>query len=371
MGDDRKVTLNGYRSNGVLTHSGYADGLTITAGDSLDVEIVLLPITGAVSVNGIIGQTPGREATFTLPGGATMEMVWIEPGTFTMGSPENEPDRESDEGPQHEVTISRGFHLGKVEITQRQWESVIGTRPWAGQDLVQENPNHPAVYISWDDVQAFVAKLNADAGSTVYRLPTEAEWEYACRAGTTTRWSFGDDESRLGEYAWYYDNTYPVGEKYAHAVGTKRPNPWGLHDMHGNVWEWCQDWYGLYTSNTQTDPTGPASGSIRVIRAGGFAHPIQGVRLANRAGHSPDHRVGDLGARLVRQGQEGCPWRFYRALNRTVRWADRASDTAGRRGTAAEEQRGREAGGIPPAPLPPCSLAGFPRIPALSAAMRG
>jgi len=141
-----------------------------------------------------------EEIIVDLPGGATMAFVWIEPGTFTMGSPSSEPGRWDDEGPQHEVTISRGFYLGKFEVTQGQWQAVMGTRPWAGESYVRENPNHPAVYISWNDVQAFIQKWNEAAEDSLYRLPTEAEWEYACRAGSVTRWSFGDDESQLGYF---------------------------------------------------------------------------------------------------------------------------------------------------------------------------
>ena len=245
----------------------------------------------------------GNTITVTLPGGATMEMVWIPPGTFTMGSPSSESGRDDDEGPQHQVTITKGFYLGKYELTQEQWTSVMGTRPWSGKSYVRENASNPAVYISWNDVQAFIAKLNQAEGSEVYRLPTEAEWEVACRAGTTTRWSFGDDESQLGEYAWYRDNAWSVGEQYAHAVGTKRPNPWGLYDMHGNVWEWVQDWYGSYSSSPQTDPTGPASGSSRVLRGGSFLNHARDVRSANRDHDSPGRRDYDVGARLLRQGQ--------------------------------------------------------------------
>ena len=241
-----------------------------------------------------------------------MEMVWIEPGTFTMGTTEEQEQLLRDKGlwidwyenekPAHEVTISRGFYLGKYEITQAQWESVMGTMPWWEQVYVQSNPNHPAVYISWDDMQEFIARLNEAAGEEIYRLPTEAEWEYACRAGTTTRWSFGDDESQLGEYAWYYDNTWNVGLEYAQPVGTKLPNPWGLYDMHGNVWEWCRDWYGKYTSDSQVDPTGPASGSARVVRGGSFGDDAQNARSAIRNYYSPGDRGGDLGARLLRLG---------------------------------------------------------------------
>ena len=238
---------------------------------------------------------PGGDAiTVDLPGGARMEMVWIEPGTFMMG----------DEGNQHRVTLSKGFYLGKYEITQGQWERVMGTRPWSGKDYVRENANHPAVYISWNDMQAFIGKLNRAEGSEVYRLPTEAEWEYACRAGTTTQWSFGDNESQLGSYAWYEDNAENAGEDYAHRVGTKLANAWGLYDMHGNVWEWCQDWWlDSYPSGSQVDPTGPASGSYRVIRGGSFYFTAQIARSAYRDFYSPGYRNINLGARLLRQGR--------------------------------------------------------------------
>ena len=245
-----------------------------------------------------------RDATVLdiLPGDVPMEFVRIGPGTFTMGSPEDEVGRGDNEGPQHEVTISQEFYLGVYEITQAQWESVMGTRPWEWLTYVQEYPNNPAA-ISWDDVQAFIQKLNEAAGADVYRLPTEAEWEYSCRAGTTTPWSFGDEESQLGEYAWYRANTRDVGEHYAHAVGTKLPNPWGLYDIHGNVWESVQDRYGNYPDYSQTDPTGPETGSYRVGRGGSFADYARGGRSAARYGNSPDYRYsGFIGARLVRQG---------------------------------------------------------------------
>ncbi len=158
------------------------------------------------------------------------------------------------------------------------------------------------MYISWDDVQAFVARLNEASGAEVYRLPTEAEWEYACRAGTTTRWSFGDDEGDLGDYAWYRDNAWAAGLQYAQPVGTKLHNPWGLYDMHGNVWEWVQDWYDSYTSGALVDQQGPSSGSIRVIRSGSFRHSAQDARSAYRSRHSPGGRLSRVGARLLRTG---------------------------------------------------------------------
>ena len=237
-----------------------------------------------------------------LPGGVSMEFVRIGPGTFMMGSPDSDDMAEDREKPQHEVTISQEFYLGVYEITQAQWESVMGTRPWEGQDYVRDDPHKPAVYISWDDVQTFIQTLNAAAGVDLYRLPTEAEWEYACRAGTTTRWSFGDDENLLGEYAWYRANARDVGEEYAHQVGTRLPNPWGLYDMHGNVWEWVQDRYGDYPDYSETDPTGPETGSDRVVRSGDFNESAFYARSAMRFYGSPDilNHVG--GARLVRQG---------------------------------------------------------------------
>jgi len=229
-----------------------------------------------------------------------MEFVWIEPGTFTMGSPSSEPGRYDHEGPQHEVTISRGFYLGKYEITQEQWEAVMGTTPWSDRNFVRANPAHPAVFISWNDVQAFIHRLNEAAGDSLFRLPTEAEWEYACRAGTMTRWSFGDDEGQLGNYAWYAGNAWDAGENYGHPVGTKLPNPWGLYDMHGNVFEWVQDCYGSYTSGSQVDPTGPADGSLRVDRGGAICCPPHHVRSANRGDGSPDYPAPSVGARLLK-----------------------------------------------------------------------
>ena len=240
--------------------------------------------------------------TVDLPGGATMDMAWIEPGTFTMGSPASEPGRELHEGPLHEVIVGRGFHLGRYEITQGQWESVMGTQPWAGRSYVEPQPNHPAVYLSWYDVQGFIQRLNAAAGEALYRLPTEAEWEYACRAGTATTWSFGDSETGLGEHAWYDVNAWGAGIHHAQPVGTRRPNGWGLFDMHGNAFEWCQDWHGWYLAGGQLDPAGPADGTARVGRGGDFSAGAGRLRSAVRYGHAPELNTGASGARLLREG---------------------------------------------------------------------
>ena len=222
-----------------------------------------------------------------------IEMVWIEPGTFQMGSPLSEPGRKGNEGSPREVTISKGFYIGKYEVTQEQWESVMGTRPWQGQPGVRSGSDYPAVYMSWYDTQEFIRRLNTSLDLIEYRLPTETQWEYACRAGTTTRWSFGDDESQLGDYAWYIDNA----EWYGHKVGTKRANPWGLYDMHGNVAEWVQNLYFV--------PSWPFP--QRVVRGGRFDSAARHVRSANRSYANPyGGSQGGwpfIGFRVVRQAK--------------------------------------------------------------------
>ena len=246
-----------------------------------------------VSVGGG-GGAAGQEQTFSLPGGAEMEFVWIEPGTFWMGSPDSEPGRNDDEVPAHEVEISEGFWLGKYEVTQGEWAAVMGSNP----GRYKGDARLPVESVSWYDVHEFIGRLNAAAGDSLYRLPTEAEWEYACRAGTTTLWSFGYDEDELGNYTWYSGNNAD-GTK---AVGGKLPNPWGLYDMHGNVWEWVQDWYdsGYYNSSPRVDPPGPDTGSNRVIRGGFFHNDARYLRSASRYRYSPGNRDAGIGARLLR-----------------------------------------------------------------------
>jgi formylglycine-generating enzyme required for sulfatase activity len=247
----------------------------------------------------------GQTLTARLPGGATMEFVWIEPGTFMMGSPESEEGRSDNEGLQHKVTISRGFYLGKFEITQWQWELVMGTHPWVGQNYMQANANHPAVYISWNDLQEFLRKLNQAEEAEVYRLPTEAEWEYSCRAGTTSRWPFGNRESDLNAYAWYSANAWEAGLQYAQPMGQRQPNTWGLYDMLGNVLEWCQDSYGDYLGGWRTDPLGPAplgpaDNDTHVGRGGSFSSASRQTRSAYRVDLFEDARSSNIGARLLR-----------------------------------------------------------------------
>ncbi len=182
------------------------------------------------------GQGSGHEETIMLPGDVPLVMVWIPAGTFMMGRYSGEQDSDSTEDPQHHVTLSQGFWMGKYELTKAQWTAVMGTEPWSGHDNVLDDPASPAVYVSWDDAQAFITALNSYTGRT-FRLPTEAEWEYACRAGTTTRFYWGDDPSYpMGDdYCWWTYNAWDVGEEYAHGVGQKLPNAFDLYDMSGNV----------------------------------------------------------------------------------------------------------------------------------------
>ena len=230
-----------------------------------------------------------------------MDLVKIPAGTFMMGSPVGEKNRENDEG-QVPVTLTKPFELGKHQVTQAQWKSVMGTEPWKGQQVIPVY-NDPATNVAYFDAVEFCATLTAIerdyeilSADEEYRLPTEAEWEYACRAGTTTAFSFGDDESKLSEYAWFSDNT--VGEEHAHKVGLNKPNPWGLYDMHGNVWEWCSDWYGEELSSG-VDPVGPEGGSDRVVRGGSFWSFQGDCRSAYRNYRDPSGRGSYLGFRVV------------------------------------------------------------------------
>jgi len=214
-----------------------------------------------------------------------IEFVLIPAGTFIMGSAEF-----SNVTP-HQVTISRPFYLGKYPITQREWMLVIGNNPSSFK-----GDNRPVETVSWNDCQEFIRKLNAREGVNKYRLPTEAEWEYACRADSKTRFCFGDGDHILSQYAWFDENS---GDE-THPVGQLNPNDWGLYDMHGNVWEWCYDWYEDYQVRSLTDPSGPSSGSIRVCRGGGWLNGAEGCTSAYRIDYDPGNRNHNLGFRLAR-----------------------------------------------------------------------
>ena len=188
-----------------------------------------------------------------------------------------------------------------TEVTQGQWTAVMGTEPWTGNSTVKAGPNYAATYVSWDDAVAYCKKLSEKEGKT-YRLPTEAEWEYACRAGTQTTWSFGNDETTLWQYAWNRKNAWDVGERYAHQVGLKKPNAFGLYDMHGNVYEWCHDYHEevYYQQSPAKDPTGPKRGDRHVIRGGSWDDYARLARSACRDGFITSRFI-NLGFRLVRE----------------------------------------------------------------------
>jgi len=235
----------------------------------------------------------GEEIKIDLGQGVVLEMVRLEPGEFIMGSPLLEEQRHEDE-PMHRVRITKPFYIAKYETTQALWMHVMKENP-----SCYKNMKNPVEQVVWDEVQKFLERLNKMVPGGGFRLPTEAEWEYACRAGTTTRYSFGDDEAALGRHAWHSDNS---GGK-THEVGTREPNLWGLCDMYGNVWEWCQDWFDTYQFNAGgvvEDPVGAGSGKHRVCRGGSWLNYNNECRSAYRGFFSPDYRSSICGFRLAR-----------------------------------------------------------------------
>jgi len=251
-------------------------------------------ILGIAMVLGLVGctkensqQSKTEKETEAIVAALEKEMVLIPAGKFVMGSPESEKGRLNSET-QHEVTLTKPFYLGKYEITQDQWEAVTGDNPSNTQGR-----NLPVTGVSWNDCQEFIKKLNAktDCG---YRLPTEAEWEYACRAGTTTVYSFGDKITPK-DANYYYSNIKKTVE-----VGSYKPNAFGLYDMHGNVWEWCEDWYPAYAKESVIDPKGANDGPFRVLRGGSFGGNDSTARSSNRFASSPTVQNGINGLRLAR-----------------------------------------------------------------------
>ena len=228
--------------------------------------------------------------TEILPGNIKLEMVKIPAGSFLMGSADNDKSADGYEKPQHQVNLQE-FYLGKYPVTQEQFQAIMRNNP----SYFKDNPKNPVEQVSWNDAQAFCQKLSEKIGKK-YRLPSEAEWEYACRAGTQTRYYFGDDEMELGEYAWYKETS---GRK-THPVGQKKPNNWGLYDMHGNVWEWCEDgWHENY-ENAPTDGTAwneNHSVTYRVLRGGSWVDSPRSCRSASRG--IDDNRDNFDGFRVV------------------------------------------------------------------------
>jgi formylglycine-generating enzyme required for sulfatase activity len=278
---------------------GTLEGLEADIATSAAAPSVLMAlnnIEGLVEVR--LGAFPSEEPTTLMPSSQEhslvssigMAFVWIPAGEFQMGSDEGQ----GDEKPVHTVHISRPFALGQYLVTQAQWEAVMGSNP----SRFPGDPSRPVENVSWDEVQQFIQKLQAREPEVVYRLPTEAEWEYAARAGSIGAYCFGDNAAQLQRYAWYHVNaggsTHPVGQLLA--------NAWGLHDMHGNVWEWVQDWYGSYAAAAAVDPIGPAAaGSVRLMRGGGWSGGASNCRAAHRSGADPGLRSGRLGFRLLRE----------------------------------------------------------------------
>jgi formylglycine-generating enzyme required for sulfatase activity len=236
------------------------------------------------------GEGQAQDKTFTNSIG--MEFVLIPSGSFMMGSDSNIEQGYSNEKPRHKVTISQPFYLGKYVVTQEQWVAVMGNNP-----SKFKGRTNPVEQVSWDETQEFIRLLHAKEGHNRYRLPTEAEWEYAARAGTSSAYFFGNDKNALSDYAWYNNNSGGA----THPVGQKQPNAWGLYDVHGNVWEWVADWYEEeYDANgPETDPKGPSSASARVDRGGGWGSGAGLCRSAARARGAPGLRLNNIGFRLA------------------------------------------------------------------------
>jgi len=237
-----------------------------------------------------------------------MKFVGILAGSFYMGSCNNDADDDF-EIPRHKVHISKGFQMSMYEVTLGQFKQFIAgaKRGDLLNDLFMRYNSHgdsaAVTEVSWDDAQTFIHWLNKKEGGNYYRLPSEAEWEYVAKTGRNTNYSWGNNEHVAGDYAWYCQNTGDIGEKYAHAVGCKQPNAWGLFDMHGNVWEWIQDWYdeNYYRNGPMTDPGGSNSRRSRVIRGGSWVGSTWFLRSSFRNGALPGNRSNALGFRLVRQ----------------------------------------------------------------------
>ena len=278
---------------------GYATdrkSVSISEGQTASITGTLVSNAVASSSSNTLGYSSGSSSmasgsnTITIPvkDGISIDMVRVEAGTFTMGATAEMKIPWDDEKPTHRVTLTNDYYIGKYEVTQALWKAVMGNNPSSFK-----GDNLPVEEVSWDDCQDFISKLNRITGKT-FRLPTEAEWEYAARGGNKSRGYQYSGSSNLSDVAWYKDNS---GSK-THAVGTKQPNELGIYDMCGNVWEWCQDWYGKYSSSSQVNPTGATSGSSRVNRGGCLINDARDCRSSCRGNNTPGGR-GYLGLRLV------------------------------------------------------------------------
>ena len=263
--------------------------IQVTADNYVDYSGTFAVNSSSRSVSVTLQEVPNRFSNGVLTiKGVSYDMVWVDGGTFRMGATsEQGSDVESDEKPVHSVTLS-GYYIGKTEVTQALWKAVMGSNP-----SYLEGDNLPVEYVSWDDCQEFIRKLNSMTGQN-FRLPTEAEWEFACRGGNNSRGYKYSGSNYIDNVAWYWDNS---GEN-THHVATKTPNELGIYDMSGNVEEWCSDWYGYYSSGAQTNPKS-YRGSRRVYRGGGWNDHTWSCRSSGRIGYYPSFRSGSLGLRLA------------------------------------------------------------------------
>ena len=243
---------------------------------------------------GAYNDTPLQNVTIDLSGGVTLDLLAIPGGTFWMGSPDGVGEK--NEHPRHQVTLAP-FLMGKYPVTQAEWQAVMGNNPSKFKDA-----DRPVECVSWDECQEFLKKLNATVethgrASLQFRLPTEAEWEYACRAGSETIWHFGNDSAQLENYAWHDENS----RDKTHAVGKLQPNAFDLYDMYGNVWEWCQDWFNetYYANSPRENPAGQSSGKYRLLRGGSWYNLPDGCRSACRGSFASANQGSNIGCRVV------------------------------------------------------------------------
>ena len=314
-GDGNVVPASDFTTKGLLPILQWICRVAVSGGGRGEAARTGSGFTGGARVARPSGNSGALKAgdvkTITLPGGAEMRMRWCPAGTFMMGSPMSEAGRYANER-QHRVTLTRGFWLGETPVTQDQWQGVTGGNPstfngvgtreegilfWKRSlKMNYDSRAHPVENVSWEDCQEFIQKVNAQLGGAA-RLPTEAEWEYACRAGGTG--AIGGN-GNLNSMGWYKENS---GSR-THAVGQMQPNAWGLLDMHGNVYEWCADWYGDYAGDA-TDPTGPTSGLNRVLRGGSWGSYAWDCRTARRHSYNPSTRFYYYGFRLCCSAEPG------------------------------------------------------------------
>ena len=273
-----EIKRDGYRTDSKTVN--ILDGQTATLSGVLTTNTTAPTATGS--------SLSGNTITIPVKDGISIDMVRVEAGTFTMGATPEMKDPYDWEKPTHQVTLTNDYYIGKYEVTQALWKAVMGENP-----SIFKGDNLPVEQVSWDDCQEFICKLNRITDKT-FRLPTEAEWEYAARGGKKSRGYQYSGSNNLSDVAWYADNS---GSK-THAIGSKQANELGIYDMTGNVWEWCQDWYGRYDGSSQVNPTGAASGSSRVFRGGSWSSTARNCRSSYR-GSTPDDRYYNLGLRLV------------------------------------------------------------------------